>query len=238
MVVVHPYEVPIHVQHLHHLVRETFVGGQVPLPVDFAVPTLRRRRHGQDVVHERPQELLAEALIVLVFQFGAQKHGNAVESRGEVRGDRILLEKLHLRAQAPEEEHLLHRRAAQDAPGGLPIDGVGVFLEQPAVPARRVALGIVPHLERQRVAHDDHPLGFVNGLATLLLRLRAHRRKPGLHPRAITGVHQLLQVVHGGARRPPHGWRMVTGHRKSFAFFLLVALALRPSGPGRGSTDP
>lgn len=38
MVVVHPHEVPVHVDHLHQLVREPFVGGQVPLPVDLVVP--------------------------------------------------------------------------------------------------------------------------------------------------------------------------------------------------------
>ena len=84
--------------------------------------SLRRWRHWKDVMHERPQKLLAETLVVLILQLRAQEHGHAVEALGDVRGDGLLLEQLNLRAQTAEEEYLLRGCAAQDARGRLTVD--------------------------------------------------------------------------------------------------------------------
>ena len=210
VVIVHPHEVAVGVEHLHHLVRESLVRGEVPLPVGLVVPRGALRGHREHVVHERPEELLAESFVVLRLELFAQEHRDAVEALGDVRGDRVLLEELHLAAEAAQEDHLLHGRAGQDARAALPVDGVGVALEVPAVPPRGGTLGVVSHLERQRVAHDDHPLRIIHGISLL----RLERSDAGMHGVFASGIHQLLEVVHRRRRRAPHGDRP----RKRFSF--------------------
>ena len=151
-------------------------------------------------MHERPEKLLAEPLVVFFLELRAEKDGDAVEAVGEVRGNRVLLVDLNLAAEAAEKDDLLDGRAGEDTARALAVDAVGVELEVPAVPARRSSLGVRFHLERQRVADDDDALGLVDDLR--LLRLEGG--DASLHRITAAGVHQLLQVMHRRARGAPH----------------------------------
>ena len=74
---------------LDHLIREALVSRQVSLPVDLVVPSRGLRGHRQDVVHERPQEALAEALVVLVLELGSEEHRRTRICRGDPRRRRL-----------------------------------------------------------------------------------------------------------------------------------------------------
>ena len=203
VVVVHPHEIVVGAQVLDHLIREALVSCQVSLPVDLVVPSRGLRGHRQDVVHERPQEALAEALVVLVLELGSEEHRDARESVAKIFGDGVLLEELNLGSEPSDPEDLLRGGLLQDAHRCLGVDGVRVHLEVPAVPALLAALGVVPHLQREGIAHDDHPLGLVDAGAAGLFGFELGDAIQHRAPR--TWIDQLLQVVHRRARRAPHG---------------------------------
>ena len=187
----------------NHLVRETLVRGEVPLPVDLVVPPRGLRGHGQDVVHQGPEEAFAEALVVLVLELGAEEDRDAREVFVKVLGDGVLFEELHFGSEAADPQDFFRGGSFHYAHGCLRVDGIGVHLEVPAVPALFATLRVVPHLQREGIADDDHALGLVDARALCLLSLElgdaVQHRAPG------AGVHQLLQVVHRRARRAPHG---------------------------------
>ena len=97
--------------------------------------------------------------------------------------DRVLLEELHLAAEAAQEDHLLHGRAGKDARAALPVDGVGVA-RSAAVRPGAANPGVVSILSGSElhtmITRCNLSTASASSASSAAMRARVVRRRQGL----------------------------------------------------------